>query len=742
MGDSEEEPIERDALSHEYSTREEVEVEEDLLNVPESPAQVDVRNLLETNDSPPIEAENEPNPGVDREASAGREDVQHNVSELFDVQVQPTPEVELDGEISTEEEAAQHMVSELDDIEIQPTTEITARTEETRSPEMKMDTPGRKEAASPTPLLTKVFVEAKDINNDVPITEENISPEMIVDTLGHEDTTTATSSLNEALTESCVEPECTEKDSPNKNKIDSPEKTVLTPRLEEKIALNPSIVEVLTDGSTQTKNENDDAPMLQEKTPKSVTRQMHAKAIATTGVESPQGLNSPQIGTTLLKRESLRSRGSPRKRSSAKKNSTPKIHGLKKRDTLQEREILQQFNAASTPSNATASTNLLHEAGNRSPSKVSPTHSIAAQDNKNQAAASPGPCKDEIPLEASVDTQIGDLTVEQIVLKDKDIARAIEAIEVCQSPKDGPSDAGFNDAALSAESANNINEANDFIARSEVQEAVQSVVAVCEDLEVPARKTRSGARISDDTSMLKDFLNRAQAKKAAKNVPLLSAEVPILQSSPTRRSPRKALEPQPGDIGSPQKKKKSTKSPSTPPRKILVEENDSFDDPEAICEPTSFRRSTRTRLPAPSKTPPGAPTFIPVRRGEGSDPIVLQKSQAQEMAVVTRANTRRNKGQSKPPALALQELPPESPVKLTTSKERADHAKKVAWAERLASFQESKEAPEEPEDQQQKPKVRRMRGLGAVNGTPAKKSTAMAPSSNGTPAPKRRSKTR
>ena len=516
-------------------------------------------------------------------------------------------------------------------------------------------------------------------------------------------------------------------------KMDSPKSEVLN-------GANTPIPEVTAGYTANSEDANRPAAVLEIKTPTSQAGKAGSFATPRMGIETLQEMNSPQIGTTILRRESLRSRGSPRKKSSAQKSKSPhRRHGLKKRDTLQEREILQQFIAAASPNKATETKKLAHPAGNGFSRNLSPDQSVVAKEDIQQIAIPSVSCKEESPPKELADTQTGDVVLDKVILDTRDLGRAVEAIEACQKSDEDQRNTGLNDASLSSEAKDNINQANNIIAKSEVQQAAETIAEVCEKLDLSTRKTRSGARISDDTSMLKDFLNRAQAKKAAKCVPPLSAEVPKLQGSPTRRSPRKALEPHIGEAVSPHKSKKSTKGPSTPPRKAIVEDVDSSDDQETVTGPTSFRRSTRTRLPAPSKTPPGAPSFIPVRRGDGSDQVILQKSQAQEMAIVTRANTRRNKGQSKPPALALQDLPPESPVKMT-AKEQADHAKTVAWAEKLASYQESKDAPEEPEDQ--RPKVRRLRGLGAVNGTPAKKSTATVPSSNGTPAPKRRSKTK
>ena len=511
-----------------------------------------------------------------------------------------------------------------------------------------------------------------------------------------------------------------------------------SPKPGQTIRVNTPIPEVAANCSVNPAQINEFGSELGSETPILQASKSCSSPVPPIGRESPQGLNSPQIGITLLRRESLRSRGSPRKKGSAQKGQSPeRRHGLKKRDTLQEREILQQFNAAANPNEATSTKDLAHPTENTSLRNLSPNQSMVATDSFQKVAIPPVSCKIESPRKDLDDTQTNAVVLDRSVLDNKDLGRAVEGVEVCQRSNEDQQSAEVQGASPSSEARNNIDRANNFIARSEVQQAAQTIVEVCEKLDLSTRKTRSGARISDDTSMLKDFLNRAQAKKAAKCVPPLSAEVPKLQGSPTRRSPRKALEPQTGAVVSPQKSKKSTKGPNTPPRKVIVEDIDSSDDQEAINEPASFRRSTRTRLPAPSKTPPGAPSFIPVRRGDGSDQVVLQKSQAQEMAIVTRANTRRNKGQSKPPALALQDLPPESPVKMT-AKDRADRARKVAWAEKLASYRESRDTPEEPDDQ--RPKVRRLRGLGAVHGTPAKKATAAVPPPNGTPAPKRRSK--
>ena len=262
---------------------------------------------------------------------------------------------------------------------------------------------------------------------------------------------------------------------------------------------------------------------------------------------------------------------------------------------------------------------------------------------------------------------------------------------------------------------------------------------------MPAKTTRSGARFSDDTNLLKDFLNRAQAKKLTKDISMPASELSAI--SP-RRSPRKALAECTSNSPSPRKPPDLAARPGTPPGKQRLDAFPFDDADELGAEPTSCRRSTRIRLPAPPRMPPGAPSFIPVRRADGTDPVVLlQKSVAQDLAVQTRANTRRNKGQSKPPSVALQYLTAETVETMCSHAQANEKAKSVGWDERLVYYYQdsSQDAPaalvvtEEGRDEK-RPKVRRLRGLGAANGTPAsKKMTDVAvPAPAGTPAPKRR----
>ena len=254
--------------------------------------------------------------------------------------------------------------------------------------------------------------------------------------------------------------------------------------------------------------------------------------------------------------------------------------------------------------------------------------------------------------------------------------------------------------------------------------------------ELPSRTTRSGARFSDDTNLLKDFLNRAQARKLAKDSKIPAHGPP--ESSP-RRTPRKVLAEVDSNSPSPQRPKDLATRPGTPPAKQRMDAF-AFDDvDELTAEPTSCRRSNRTRLPTVSKAPPGAPSFIPVRRADGTDPVVLPKSIAQDLAVQTRANTRRNKGQSKPPSVALQTLTAETADPAANRVHARDHCKSVGWDEKLVYFYQGvQEVAEEEGKEEKRPKVRRLRGLGASNGTPAPKRAVDSGVPPSIPAPRRR----
>ena len=253
------------------------------------------------------------------------------------------------------------------------------------------------------------------------------------------------------------------------------------------------------------------------------------------------------------------------------------------------------------------------------------------------------------------------------------------------------------------------------------------------------KRMRLSSRVSDDTNMLKDFISRAQAKKAARA--LEDTATTFLLTSP-RRSPRKVLGNLNKNSPSPTKVVNFADRLDTPPSKVRLNLGaDEDDSSDATSSPEPQRRSARTRALAPTKAPKGTACLIPVRRPDGSEPIKLQRSVAQELVTMTRTNTRRNRGLAKMPKYALKTLTDTDGKEESASRKRENReGKSVAWDERLVYYQESIEGEAKTSE---KPKVRRLKGLGATNGTPAPKRTTMHDKAKGTArsTPKKRAKT-
>ncbi len=286
-------------------------------------------------------------------------------------------------------------------------------------------------------------------------------------------------------------------------------------------------------------------------------------------------------------------------------------------------------------------------------------------------------------------------------------------------------------------------------AELDVKQDIQSIEAP----DVPDSSNLASAYDHDDTDMLRNFLTRVKANKAAKNPPKRNRSLPHSplriplgdldsNASPSPLQLQKASEP---DVTEPSPSKRK-KKPS----------------PLAQCEnEPEPRRSGRTK---PSvKEPPGAPSFIPVRRlGQDIDTTVtLKRNEEKELAALTRVNTRKNKGNalSALEVLAKKSEEKEDPVmrqrllkevfdekmeKGRQEKEKRGREKKsVSWAEELAQFQTlTKGKSGKSNDDKENEKVVVVQGVedkkqGAVRvGVRSKAALGMA--LNGTPAPKRK----
>lgn len=274
--------------------------------------------------------------------------------------------------------------------------------------------------------------------------------------------------------------------------------------------------------------------------------------------------------------------------------------------------------------------------------------------------------------------------------------------------------------------------------------------------------------LDDDTAILKDFLSRAAASKASKSTTTSRREsVQNRRDSDVIRhalaSPRKVLEDK--DPNSPSKydnevtldlSQTLTLTPDLQVPASPMQEQEDIEGAED-SKASRSRRSSRTRksrLPAPSSLQPAGPPKIAVRRADGGEPIVLKKSDAQELSLLTRANTRKNKQGSFAVNVRLLKLANDAAGRSEDSTVEAVQVpgkKYVQWDKQLAYYQEgtdtmanmladaeslatpdelslpissstpsAKSKPKVSKDKNSTPKIRRVRGLGTANGTPGK----------------------
>ena len=276
-------------------------------------------------------------------------------------------------------------------------------------------------------------------------------------------------------------------------------------------------------------------------------------------------------------------------------------------------------------------------------------------------------------------------------------------------------------------------------------EGARSIPVILE--EAPMLVSADGQKTSnvphvDDAEYLHAFLTRAKAKKAARGPSSPEKLVPVPPSPMTRS--RAALAQLSTNSPSPKKAKKSQSNVD------FSETNVGETAPESKAS-SPFRRSGRTRLPRPQRGPVTAPTAtpstIPLRRSNGTEFVFLQRADAQEIALTTRTNTKRNKGEAVMPKMKLQALLEESPKSPSKSPRKSANKKEVSWNDELAYFGAEQEKmvvqQREEQDTESQPKTRKIRRLGAANGTPApKKVMAESTVEMGTPLPKRRGKAR
>jgi hypothetical protein len=247
---------------------------------------------------------------------------------------------------------------------------------------------------------------------------------------------------------------------------------------------------------------------------------------------------------------------------------------------------------------------------------------------------------------------------------------------------------------------------------NEEKENVHPESLACQNPTVQAQEQPSKVSTivkDEDTDYLHAFLTRAKAKKAAREGS--PQKVDRVPASPMTRS-RAALLPL--CTNSPSHKKVNKHQQDT----IYEAEVAEFNEAGSPC-----RRSGRTRLPRPQKAPAVTTSTIPVRRSNGTEFVFLQNTGAAQIALVTRTNTKRNKGEAVIPKMKLQALAQAQTSPSKSPKPRK--GKEVSWKDEPTYFGMQDDEAEEAGERRKadsKPRAKRVRRVGgAANGTPAAK---------------------
>lgn len=236
--------------------------------------------------------------------------------------------------------------------------------------------------------------------------------------------------------------------------------------------------------------------------------------------------------------------------------------------------------------------------------------------------------------------------------------------------------------------------------------------------EQEGKLVRSALRSSldgEDAELLNDFLSRAKAKRAAKAA--LTTSDGTEQSLSPEESPEEGSTPrsrrvlQNMDTSSPSAMKvhvSTSKDESIPADEAQenVVSKDIQDDEPAPASP-ACRRSTRVKVPPADA--PAARNTISLRRAKGNEFIFLQRTEAQELALATKRNTRKNRGNSVFPKYALQVMAEQGSENPIDKPEQSDYhgasncrstaeQKHVSWnEERLVEYEDDESlTPEEP----------------------------------------------
>lgn len=218
----------------------------------------------------------------------------------------------------------------------------------------------------------------------------------------------------------------------------------------------------------------------------------------------------------------------------------------------------------------------------------------------------------------------------------------------------------------------------------------------------------------DDVQLFSDLISQSRAKKVGKGGTISSltaadnAVASPIPLSPTK--PRRALEyldknspcsPE-RQISARTDKKNAIKNASPVKRPILSltppKKPDFEQEPSKVVgkQLRSRLRSNRgdgsTDQTMTKKQVPKVPDQIPVRRAKGTEFVFLKRSESQELALTTKANTKRNKGRARPADLVLEDLKNgvisdnQDSSNKRPKPRSSDNRKRVTWNKNLEEY--------------------------------------------------------
>lgn len=244
-----------------------------------------------------------------------------------------------------------------------------------------------------------------------------------------------------------------------------------------------------------------------------------------------------------------------------------------------------------------------------------------------------------------------------------------------------------------------------------------STTTAVQDLthEQEGKLVRSALRSSldgEDAELLNDFLSKAKAKRAAKAALADSQDTEPEESPEESSTPRSRRALEDIDTNSPNPIKvqiPSSKGDHTAAEEAREDTVSKDQDDEPAPASPACRRSTRVK--APSANVPAVRNTVSLRRAKGNEFVFLQRTEAQELALATKRNTRKNRGNSVFPKVALQAMAERDEKPATGDvdrEEQVDHQgsssrrsaavqKHVSWKEERLVEYEDDESPSQEE---------------------------------------------